>query len=50
MEDNKLKLNICVTIDDELLRKIEKLRGRENRSSFIGHLLKLGIKEYREEK
>jgi len=45
-----MKRHIGLTIDCELLKKIEKLRGREKRSTFIEHLLGLGLKVYREEK
>jgi len=43
-----MKRHIGLTIDSELLNKIEKLRGREKRSTFIEHLLKLGLKVYLE--
>ena len=49
MEATTMKQHIGLTIDCELLKKIEKLRGREKRSSFIEHLLKLGLKVYLEE-
>jgi len=49
MEATTMKQHIGLTIDCELLKKIEKLRGREKRSTFIEHLLKLGLKVYLEE-
>jgi len=42
-----MKCYLAVTIDSELYRKIENLRGREKRSTFVEHLLRLGMKEYR---
>lgn len=44
-----MKRHIGLTIDCKLLNKIEKLRGREKRSTFIEHLLKLGLKVYLKE-
>ena len=41
-----MKSYLAVTVDSEIYRKIENLRGREKRSTFVEHLLKLGIKEY----
>ena len=45
-----MKEHIGLTIDCELLKKIEELRGREKRSTFIEHLLRLGLKVYLREK
>jgi len=45
-----MKRNICLTIESELLKGIEELRGREKRSTFIEHLLRLGLKVYLREK
>jgi metal-responsive CopG/Arc/MetJ family transcriptional regulator len=36
-----------VTIDPELMGEIEALRGREKRSTFIEHILRLGLREYK---
>jgi len=41
-----MKYHIDVTIDRELFRKVEQLRGREKRSTFIEHLIRLGLREY----
>jgi len=41
-------MHIGLTIDPELLQEIEKLRGREKRSTFIEHLLQLGLKAYKD--
>jgi metal-responsive CopG/Arc/MetJ family transcriptional regulator len=45
-----MKRHIGLTIENELLKTIEELRGREKRSTFIEHLLKLGLKVYLGEK
>jgi len=42
-----MKVCLTVTIERELFREIEKLRGREKRSTFVEHLLKLGLKEFK---
>jgi metal-responsive CopG/Arc/MetJ family transcriptional regulator len=39
-----MKHHIGLTIDSELLKKIEDLRGREKRSTYIEHLIRLGLK------
>jgi metal-responsive CopG/Arc/MetJ family transcriptional regulator len=41
-----VKEHIGLTLDTEMLKEIEKLRGREKRSTFIEHLIKLGLKAY----
>jgi len=43
-----MKTCMAVTIDLQLYKEIERLRGREKRSTFVEHLLKLGIKAYKE--
>jgi metal-responsive CopG/Arc/MetJ family transcriptional regulator len=49
MEAKCLKHYIGLTIDTKLLKKIENIRGREKRSPFIEHLIRLGLKTYRTE-
>jgi len=44
-----MKAHIGLTIDKELLNQIESLRGREKRSTFIEHLLRLGLEAYTRE-
>jgi len=44
-----MKHHIGLTIDTKLLKEIEELRGREKRSTFIEHLIMLGLKTYRTE-
>jgi metal-responsive CopG/Arc/MetJ family transcriptional regulator len=41
-----MKHNISITMDSKLFRELENLRGREKRSTFIEHLLILGLKIY----
>jgi hypothetical protein len=43
-----LKQHVGFTIDSKLLSEIEALRGREKRSTFIEHLIRLGLRVYRE--
>lgn len=45
-----MKEHIGLIIEDELLKRIEELRGREKRSTFIEHLLRLGLRVYLREK
>jgi len=42
-----MKEHIGLTIDTNLLEEIERLRGREKRSTFIEHLVRLGLKTYK---
>ncbi len=41
-----MKHNISITMDQKLFREIENIRGREKRSTFIEHLIVLGLKTY----
>jgi len=41
-----MKTCMAVTVERGLFKKIEQLRGREKRSTFVEHLLQLGIDEY----
>jgi metal-responsive CopG/Arc/MetJ family transcriptional regulator len=45
----KMKAHIGLTIDKELLNQIESLRGMAKRSTFIEHLLRLGLEAYARE-
>jgi metal-responsive CopG/Arc/MetJ family transcriptional regulator len=49
MEDANMKHHIGLTIDSKLFREIERLREREKRSTFIEHLIKLGLRVYKKE-
>jgi len=42
-----MKHHIGLTIDAKLFREIEELRGREKRSTFIEHLIRLGLRTYK---
>jgi metal-responsive CopG/Arc/MetJ family transcriptional regulator len=41
-----MKHNISITMDQKLFRELENLRGREKRSTFIEHLIILGLRSY----
>jgi len=41
-----MKHNISITMDQKLFRELENIRGREKRSTFIEHLIILGLKTY----
>ena len=41
------KICLTVTIEKELFKEIERLRGREKRSTFVNYILKLGLKEFK---
>jgi len=49
MEATNVKHHIGLTIDAQLYREIERIRGREKRSTFIEHLIRLGLKAYKTE-
>jgi len=40
------KVLMTVTIDKELFRKIDQLRGREKRSTFVEYLIQIGLKTH----
>jgi metal-responsive CopG/Arc/MetJ family transcriptional regulator len=42
-----MKHHIGLTIDAKLFREIEELREREKRSTFMEHLIRLGLKTYK---
>ena len=46
MRFTRMKHNISITMDSKLFRELENLREREKRSTFIEHLLILGLKTY----
>jgi metal-responsive CopG/Arc/MetJ family transcriptional regulator len=45
-----MKHNISITMDQKLFRELENLRGREKRSTFIEHLIVIGLKSYKDKK
>jgi metal-responsive CopG/Arc/MetJ family transcriptional regulator len=42
-----MKHHIGLTIDAKLFREIEELREREKRSTFVEHLIRLGLRTYK---
>jgi len=44
-----MKVKIGFTIEPSLLQEIDQLRGITKRSTFMEHLLRLGIKTYKKE-
>jgi len=44
-----MKHHIGLTIDAKLLTEIERIRGREKRSTFIEHLVVLGLRAHNAE-
>ncbi|MCX8170650.1 MAG: hypothetical protein N3E47_01580 [Candidatus Bathyarchaeota archaeon] len=38
--------HISLTIDSEILAEIERLRGLAKRSTFIEHIIKMGLEAY----
>ena len=47
IEATNMKHRIGLTIDAKLFREIEELREREKRSTFIEHLIRLGLRTYK---
>jgi metal-responsive CopG/Arc/MetJ family transcriptional regulator len=45
-----MKHNISITMDQKLFRELENIRGREKRSTFIEHLIIIGLKTYTNKK
>jgi metal-responsive CopG/Arc/MetJ family transcriptional regulator len=45
-----LRQHLGVTIDPEIRRELEQLRGREKRSTFVEHIIRLGLEEYKRSK
>ncbi len=45
-----MKHNVSITVDAQLFREIENTRGREKRSTFMEHLIRTGLKAYRNKK
>ena len=44
-----MKYHIGLTIDSRLFKEIEELRGREERSTFIEYLIRIGLSNYKTE-
>jgi len=45
-----MRRSVNLTINEELLKEIDRLRGREKRSTFVEHLISLGLKARQKEK
>jgi metal-responsive CopG/Arc/MetJ family transcriptional regulator len=45
-----MKHNISITVDAKLFRELENIRGREKRSTFIEHLIVIGLNNYANKK
>jgi len=43
-----MKKSVNITLDTELLKQIDKLRGLSKRSTFAEHLMKLGLTVYKD--
>ena len=44
-----MKVKIGFTIEPSLLQEIDQLRGITKRSTFMEHLIRLGIKSYKKD-
>ncbi len=44
-----MRTSVNLTMDPKLIETIDQLRGREKRSTFIEHLLRIGLKVYLKE-
>ena len=38
-----MRRSVNLTMNEELLKEIDRLRGREKRSTFVEHLIRLGL-------
>ena len=41
-----MKAKVAFTVDQDVLREIDRLRGIAGRSAFINHILKIGLRAY----
>jgi metal-responsive CopG/Arc/MetJ family transcriptional regulator len=44
-----MKVKIGLTIEPKLLAEIDRLRGITKRSTFVEHLLKIGLQNYKKQ-
>jgi metal-responsive CopG/Arc/MetJ family transcriptional regulator len=44
-----MKVKIGLTIEPKLLAEIDRLRGITKRSTFVEHLLKIGLQAYKKQ-
>jgi len=43
-----MRESVNITLDQKLLQEIDRLRGREKRSTFVEHLIRLGLKAHQD--
>jgi len=48
LEGTEMKVKVGLTIKPELLAKIDAARGMVKRSTFIEHLVEIGLQKYSE--
>ena len=48
-DEHEMRISVNLTMDPKLVETIDNLRGREKRSTFIEHLLRIGLKVYLKE-
>ena len=41
-----MKAKVAFTVDQDILKEIDRLRGIAGRSAFINHILKIGLRAY----
>jgi len=44
-----MRASVNISLDQNLLNQIDTLRGREKRSTFVEHLIRLGLESYMQE-
>ncbi len=44
-----MKAKVAFTIDQAVLEEIDNLRGLANRSTYINHILKIGLNKLKED-
>ncbi len=45
----KVKAKVAFTVDQEVLNEIDSLRGLTHRSTYINHVLKIGLSKLKED-
>ena len=41
-----MRVSVNISLDKNLLNQIDRLRGREKRSTFVEHLIRLGLERF----
>ncbi len=44
-----MKAKVAFTVDQEVLNEIDSLRGLTHRSTYINHILKIGLNKLKED-